>query len=519
MTIFCRASALLMLLPSFVIGAEVDDLKAKADKGDAEATFQLGRHYADGKDVQKDEAEALRWYLKAAAKDHTKAEVQIGSFYAHGFGVKQDWAESIKWYRKAALKGDTTAQHNLGLDYLHGHGVEKDAEMAAVYFKHAADQGHVRAQFGLGELFEKGQGVKKEEELAYMFYVLASRHSEQVRIFGDAKAKEVIAKRDALEKKLSAEAVAEGKRMVAQFEAGVTVHPRRFGTPGGVGQTRGWYIWRKWDAEDKQAELQHEASGEIFKTRVLPWATTYRYLNYGCRPDALHAGERINAFFSPDKEHKRGFLVHFQDEIGQMKGHGHFWQIKSVAKDGKSFVAIGMAGDKPLDGKELTFQIDSKCRILKAGRASERFPFAAGDKVYLTWYLEKEERIAKLICDDASLDAIKKEEGERLAKEIDSEGMLGDVESLDGAKAHILLFATHWSQAGQLKAGQFVLLSTTNWSHRPEGDRIEARLTFRQNRGTYGSGVTDVVLELTNAADAKKLKEWANRLVRLIPKS
>src|SRR5262249_38078434 len=144
--------------------------------------------------------------------------------------------------------------------------------------------------------------------------------------------------------------------------------------------------------------------------RVLPWATTYRYLNYGVRPDEILPGERINAFFIADENHPRGYLTHFQDEIGQMKGHGHYWRIRSV--NAKGFTAVGMAGDKPLDGKEVAFTLDPKSRIWKAGKIVEAMPYAADDKVLLTWVLRGEDRVAVLMTDDASLDAIKKEHAE-----------------------------------------------------------------------------------------------------------
>src|SRR4051812_12406959 len=94
----------LCLLPLTVSAADLADLTARAETGNAEAMFQLGQLYANGKDVKKDDLAALKWYQKAAAKDHTNAEIQFGSIYAHGLGVKQDWAESMKWFRKAALK-------------------------------------------------------------------------------------------------------------------------------------------------------------------------------------------------------------------------------------------------------------------------------------------------------------------------------------------------------------------------------------------------------------------------------
>ena len=79
--------------------------------------------------------------------------------------------------------------------------------------------------------------------------------------------------------------------------------------------------------------MRNEASGAKYTVRVLPWLTTYRHLVYGAQTDELLPGERVNLFFNPDAKEKRAYLVHFQDEIGQMKGHNHAWRVLSVAKD------------------------------------------------------------------------------------------------------------------------------------------------------------------------------------------
>src|SRR5207245_1646654 len=134
----------------------------------------------------------------------------------------------------------------------------------------------------------------------------------------------------------AAEIRAEVPQLARMLKALADVHPRKFGQPAGVGPTRGWYIWESWDPKTWRAAVSNEASGEKYAVRVLPWATTYRHLVYGAQPDSLLPGERVNLFFSPDQNHPRGYLVHFQDEIGQMKGHGHAWQV--LSSDAKGFV-------------------------------------------------------------------------------------------------------------------------------------------------------------------------------------
>src|SRR5262249_30743921 len=153
---------------------------------------------------------------------------------------------------------------------------------------------------------------------------------------------------------------------VKAFQLRVAVHPRQFGAPGGgVGATRGWYIWHRFDPETWEADVSHDPPKEMYKVRILPWAATYRLLNYGTRPDQLLPGERVNIFFNPDERHSRGYVVHFQDELCQMKGHGRVWQIRKIK--GEEFSAQAMAGDKPLEERPRDFVIAKTCASWQRG--------------------------------------------------------------------------------------------------------------------------------------------------------
>lgn len=494
---------------------EAKDLADRAAKGESSAQFELGRRLAAGQGVPKDETAALQWFLKAAAQGHAKAEVGLGSIYAHGFGVKLDWTESIRWYRKAAFQGDTTAQHNLGLDYSHGHGVERDPARAARWFQLGADQGHARCQYNLGELIEEGRGVPKDDLAAYVLYHRAAAHNNLEHLFGQAKMVELIQKRDRVAKRLTPEQIAEGRRRVRAADALEMVNPRRFGAPGLVGPSRGFFIWRKFNPDTWEAEVSREDGNEVWKARVLPWVTTYRYLVYAASPAELLPGERVNIFFSPDENNRRGYLVHFQDEICQMKGHGHYWQIRAVEPNGRKFTARVMAGDKVLDERELSFEIDPKCRQFHDGKPVDKFPLQVGGKCYMTWVMRGEQRVAMLLTDDASLEALKKEEAARVAGQLAVEGMAGRVESVEGANVHWMAYSNHWQQAGALTPGTAGSLQLTGKGYHPQGETVDVHILSQKNRGVYGSGVNDMLLHLDRPDDAKRIESWpADAVVR-----
>ena len=283
------------------------------------------------------------------------------------------------------------------------------------------------------------------------------------------------------------------------------VHPRKFGSPGGVGITRGWYVWRAWNPETGLADVSSEGSAEIFTVRVLPWMTTYRHLVYGASPDDLLPGERVNLFFNPEGGVKRAYLVHYQDEIGQMKGHQHAWQVEEVASDGRGFSARVMHGDKVFDPNLGTFELDAACRIWREGKTVASPALTKGERLFLTWCMDGKRRVVKLLADAGSLTAIQAEAQKRVQERIAREGMGAFVESAD----RLLIFSTSWAQAAALKSGQGLRLQVG-------GDSVEAKVVSRKNLGAYGSGPNEIVLGDVTPSKEAQLKGWlGGKVVRV----
>lgn len=180
-----------------------NEFMAKAEKGDAEAQFNVGYCYIRGAGVPLDEAQAAVWYRKAAeqGKGYAKAEVLIettrmtpesvkvfkdfkakaekgdaeaqvglGSCYANGAGVAWDYVQAAQWYRKAADQGHPHAQFTLGVCYVNGKGVTSDQVEAVNWWRKSAEQGYADAQFDLGLRYENGPGVEKDRVLSAQWY-------------------------------------------------------------------------------------------------------------------------------------------------------------------------------------------------------------------------------------------------------------------------------------------------------------------------------------------------------------
>ena len=134
------------------IGVAKNDLEAlkwfrlAAEQGERGAQYSLGKYYAAGTVVEKDEVEAARWYLKSAQQGHSIAQYKIAECYATGAGVEKNEATAIAWYRKSAAEGYPDAYYKLGMAYRQGVGVEKDEQTAQEWFRKAADHGNPQAR-------------------------------------------------------------------------------------------------------------------------------------------------------------------------------------------------------------------------------------------------------------------------------------------------------------------------------------------------------------------------------------
>ena len=110
------AMAMTVLLAATVLLAQDNPELSRqaAEQGDAEAQYNLGFMYAEGRGVSKDEAEAVRWYRLGADQGFTVAQLELGLMLMlmsdAGEGVSKDEPELVRWYRLGADQGFAVAQ-------------------------------------------------------------------------------------------------------------------------------------------------------------------------------------------------------------------------------------------------------------------------------------------------------------------------------------------------------------------------------------------------------------------------
>lgn len=129
-------------------------IRTVAERNDAEAQCLLGVFYAEGRGVEQDYAEAVKWFRKAAKESKNRkgisgAQCRLGDCYFNGTGVEQDLNEAAYWYRRAARQGNHIAQRKLGDCYANGTGVEQNIDEALKWYRKAADQGDEEAEASL----------------------------------------------------------------------------------------------------------------------------------------------------------------------------------------------------------------------------------------------------------------------------------------------------------------------------------------------------------------------------------
>ena len=141
----------------------INDLEAKARRGDVKAMKQLAQYYFDGTNgVRRDRETALKWWSMAANKGDLEATAQVGACYHHGWGARVDTARAHKLYVKdikgnekkivntltteAKTKKDILSARVMAESYTYGWGtVKRDLATANEFFTYAAEQGDTDA--------------------------------------------------------------------------------------------------------------------------------------------------------------------------------------------------------------------------------------------------------------------------------------------------------------------------------------------------------------------------------------
>ena len=183
--------------------AQSKDLIKRANKGEAEAQFRLGKIYYDSKDY----TQALHWFTKSAEQGNYNGLSAMGTLYRNGHGVTQDFNKAIVFFIKAYNKGNEKVASSLAHCYLRirefkqskywaikaaeqGNidqiiwvansyslgttGFEKDSVQAAYWTLKAAEKGDIGSQDRIADYYKIGYGLDKDISKALYWYQKAA---------------------------------------------------------------------------------------------------------------------------------------------------------------------------------------------------------------------------------------------------------------------------------------------------------------------------------------------------------
>ena len=184
--------------------AGIHALEYAAENGHALAEWKLGRMYADGDQVGRDDLRAFD-YFQDIVDNHSddtlgtpqarfiaNAYVALGGYFLNGIPntpVKPDALRARDLYAYAASYfGDAEAQYRLGRMLLEGRGGPRDPWQAGRWLKLSADKGHYKAQALLGDALFRGQGIPRQVPRGLMYLTIAHDTAPQEKSVADLQA-------------------------------------------------------------------------------------------------------------------------------------------------------------------------------------------------------------------------------------------------------------------------------------------------------------------------------------------
>ncbi|MBQ7734278.1 MAG: sel1 repeat family protein [Synergistaceae bacterium] len=149
--------------------ADLSCIREKAMAGDVVAQFKLGYIFERGLGVAKDDAEAFKWYSKAAGCGHPCAQFFIALMYNEGRGVEKNDFLAAKWLRRAAVRGNKEAQYLFGKKVYYGEGVTQNETAGLKWLRAAACGGHAEAKKFLDAYYAAAEAKEKAREKDIQF--------------------------------------------------------------------------------------------------------------------------------------------------------------------------------------------------------------------------------------------------------------------------------------------------------------------------------------------------------------
>lgn len=156
-------SAVIVVFLACIARGQDSELLDKAKKGDAASQFAVAMQYRDGKGVEKDYKEALRWSRLAADQGYAAALDNLGFHYFQGWGVPQDFDIALGYFKAAGARGSAWGLYNMGRCCFGGQGTPQNYADAMTWWKKAAEKGHGHSAMHVAMMHASGDGIERDE--------------------------------------------------------------------------------------------------------------------------------------------------------------------------------------------------------------------------------------------------------------------------------------------------------------------------------------------------------------------
>lgn len=166
---------------------EFEDLREKAKEGDSVAQYKIGYRLIEGKTVQKDVKEGVKWLEASAKSANPNAQLILGDLYGRGEGVQKSYEIGISWYQKAAKAGHPEALYKMGLLMITTRRDSDNVAKGEDFIRSSANKGNVNAQYELGLIYARGSEafhVDGEEAIRWFQKASEKGHLPSLNLLG-----------------------------------------------------------------------------------------------------------------------------------------------------------------------------------------------------------------------------------------------------------------------------------------------------------------------------------------------
>ena len=138
-------------------------------KDDAEAFFELGKIYFEGRYKKQDFLKALRYFNASYHLGSINGTYNLALFYLSKKTKYHDTKKALSLFLELGRKGHAPSQNKVGMFLTAGIVLEKDYKQAVKWYEASSKQGYVDAQCNLAFMYASGDGVWQNMGRAHAF--------------------------------------------------------------------------------------------------------------------------------------------------------------------------------------------------------------------------------------------------------------------------------------------------------------------------------------------------------------